>query len=73
MNTQPNERATTASPATAHPSQSASPIHIAARNGRTSRKPFVSTRATSAAMLGPGDPAATTRASVNTKRFDSVI
>src|ERR1051326_8251929 len=55
--------ATTARPATATASQIASPIHIAARNGSTSRNPLVSTRATSAAILGPGEPAATISAS----------
>src|SRR5215211_965812 len=43
-------------------SHNASPIHMAARNGRTSRGPLASTRATSAAMLGPGIPALITRA-----------
>ena len=60
-----NACATTASPATVTVSQIASPIHIAARNGSTSRTPPVSTRATSAAMLGPGEPAATIKASAN--------
>src|ERR671917_524239 len=48
--------ATTASPVTATVSHSASPSHIAARNGSTSRRPLVSTRATRAAMLGTGEP-----------------
>ena len=43
-------------------SQIASPIHIAARNGNTSRKPLEMTRATSAAIDGPGEPAATSSA-----------
>src|SRR3984885_7291300 len=72
MNTMPSVRATTANPATAQPSHSASPSHIAARKGSTSRMPFVRTRATSAATLGPGEPAATTSAKANTKRFESV-
>src|SRR5690606_10828439 len=54
--------ATKARPNTAMNSQIASPIHMAARKGRTSRKPREMTRATSAAMLGPGDPAATSSA-----------
>src|SRR3984885_8418772 len=73
MNTMPSDRATTANPATAQPSHSASPSHIAARKGSTSRKPFVRTRATSAAKLGLGEPAATTSAKAKTKRFESVI
>src|SRR5215213_10664971 len=43
-------------------SHNASPIHMAARNGKTSRGPLASTRATSAAMLGPGIPALITKA-----------
>src|SRR5512138_24345 len=51
--------ATAARPQTASVSQIASPIHMAARKGSTPRQPAVITRATSAAMLGPGEPAAT--------------
>src|ERR1700677_1097590 len=73
INTAPSVRATTARPATAQVSQSASPSHIAAKNGSTSRNPWVRTRATSAAILGPGDPAATISAKANTNRFETVI
>src|SRR5687767_14945783 len=52
-----NVCARTDSPNAAAPSQSPSPIHIAARNGMTARGPLASTRATRAAMLGPGVPA----------------
>src|SRR5579864_3440500 len=72
-NTTSSVRATTASPATAQVSQSASPSHIAAKNGSTSRNPRVRTRATSAATLGPGEPAATTSARANTSRFVTVM
>jgi hypothetical protein len=41
---------------------------MAARNGRTSAGPREITRATSAAMLGPGDPAATNKAPANTSK-----
>ena len=54
--------ASTARPKTAQASQIASPIHIAARNGSTERGPRVSTRATSAAIDGPGEPEATVSA-----------
>src|SRR5690606_28996007 len=54
--------ATKARPNTAIESQIASPTHIAARNGNTSRQPVEMTRATSAATDGPGEPAATNRA-----------
>ncbi|CAM2174439.1 hypothetical protein BLAT2472_30045 [Burkholderia latens] len=68
-----NVRANADSPATASVSHSASPSHIAARNGSTSRTPFVSTRATSAATLGPGVPAVTSRAMANTASADGVM
>src|SRR6266853_6228420 len=48
-----NVWATTASPPTAKLNEIASPIHIAARNGRTSRKPFVRTRATRVRYSAP--------------------
>ncbi|KWK55706.1 hypothetical protein WT81_21610 [Burkholderia stagnalis] len=73
MNRLSNACAITASPATAQPSHIASPIHIASRNGSTSRTPLVSTRATSAATLGPGVPAETSRARANTASADSVM
>ena len=50
------------SPNTASDSHTASPIHMAARNGSTLLAPRLTTRATSAAMLGPGEPAATSSA-----------
>ena len=67
-----NVCATTASPVTATVSHKTSPSHMAARNGSTSRRPLVSTRATRAAMLGPGEPAATSRARAKTTRADRV-
>ncbi|KGC51483.1 hypothetical protein DO66_6109 [Burkholderia pseudomallei] len=66
-----NVCASAVSPATAQVSQITSPSHIAARNGNTSRTPLVSTRATSAATLGPGEPAATSRAAAKRARLDS--
>src|SRR3546814_19219853 len=54
--------ATAARPQTANDSQIASPIHMAAMKGSTPRQPAVTTRATRAAMLGPGEPAALSRA-----------
>src|SRR5258708_1604786 len=48
-----NVWATTASPPTATLNEIASPIHIAARNGRTSRQPFVRTRATRVRYSAP--------------------
>ena len=49
--------ASTARPKTAQASQTASPTHIAARNGSTERGPRDSTRATRAAIDGPRRPA----------------
>jgi hypothetical protein len=64
-----NVCATTASPPTAKLNQIASPIHIAAKNGRMLRKPSVRTLATRAAILGPGEPAATSN--VNAKAINA--
>src|SRR5690349_16126184 len=46
---------------------------MAARKGNTSRAPRVSTRATSAAMLGPGEPDAISRAPAKIASDASVI
>ena len=60
--------ASTARPKTAQVSQIASPIHIATRNGSTAPGPRESTRATSAAIDGPGEPAATVSAAAKASR-----
>src|SRR5262245_52333539 len=60
-------------PATARVSHMASPIHMARRNGRTSLRPLVRMRATIAAMLGPGDPAATINAATNTNKAERLM
>ena len=52
----------------ANPLASASPSHIAAAKGMTSRQPRTMTRATNAATLGPGEPAATVRAPAKISR-----
>src|SRR5699024_908884 len=65
-NTAWNVCATATNPPTAKASQIASPIHMAATNGSTLRKPLVRTRATRAATLGPGEPAAMTSAPAKT-------
>jgi len=57
-NARANDSAIVFRPQTAIDSQIASPIHIATRNGKTSRWPLARTRATKVAMLGPGEPAA---------------
>src|SRR6185312_14645295 len=63
----------TASPNTAKESQMPSPIHMAARNGNTSRKPLEMTRATSAATEGPGEPAATKSAAAKIRSEVNVM
>src|SRR5262245_56360005 len=63
--------ATKARPKTASDSQIASPTHIAARKGSTSRQPLAMTRATSAAIDGPGEPAATISAPAKMSREES--
>jgi len=59
-------------PQTASDSQIASPTHIAARKGSTSRWPRATTRDTRAAMLGPGEPAATNSA-VAKRRSEAIV
>src|ERR1700721_946130 len=53
INAAPGVRATPARPATAQVSQSASPSHIAAKNGSTSRNPWAGTRPPAADTRGP--------------------
>src|SRR5207248_6671451 len=72
-NAQRNVSAMIARPKIAAASHSASPIHIAEMNGTTPRVPREMTRATSAAMLGPGDPALTISAPAKMRSAESVM
>jgi hypothetical protein len=58
---------------TASVSQSASPSHMATTKGKASRQPHAITRATRAATLGPGEPAASSSAPAKISRAERSI